>query len=128
MPSTIRESDVDLALQVINIGDSLEYLSGGFYRATIHRVVQPPPSQQGYTRLGVFYFAMADDDVKLVPHLSAVNPVWEGRKYEDKDAPTQEVYRRGRTAAYGKTALTKTGEDGKVEEEIINGVLIRHYN
>ncbi|KAH8080736.1 Clavaminate synthase-like protein [Cristinia sonorae] len=111
---------------VINAGDALEYLSGGFYRGTIHRVVQPPPSQRGYTRLGVFYFAMPDDDVKLVPRLSPVNPVWADRKFKDEDAPTMEAHRKGRTSAYGKSELKKS-DDG-VEEEVINGVLIRHYN
>ncbi|KAJ6454504.1 hypothetical protein C8R47DRAFT_1228655 [Mycena vitilis] len=52
---------------VINAGDALEFLSGGRYRATIHRVVQPPADQQSYTRLGLFYFAMTDDAVKLAP-------------------------------------------------------------
>ncbi|KAJ7092790.1 hypothetical protein B0H15DRAFT_162501 [Mycena belliarum] len=52
---------------VINVGDALEFLSGGYYKATIHRVVQPPSDQQNCTRLGLFYFCMTDDDVKLVP-------------------------------------------------------------
>ncbi|THH32867.1 hypothetical protein EUX98_g1352 [Antrodiella citrinella] len=111
---------------VINAGDALEYLSGGFYRGTIHRVVQPPPSQQGYTRLGLFYFVMPDDNVKLAPYLSPVNPVWVDRKFKDEDAPSMEVHRKGRTSAYGKSVLKKTDE--KVEEEVINGVVIRHYN
>ena len=41
----------------------MEFLSGGHYRATIHRVVQPPPDQRGHTRLGAFYFAIPDDAV-----------------------------------------------------------------
>ena len=53
-------------VQVINAGDGLEFLSGGILKATIHRVVQPPPDQRGYTRLGVIYFAMSDDDVRLM--------------------------------------------------------------
>ena len=42
-------------------------LSGGYYKATIHRVFQPPADQRGYTRLGLFYFGYGNDDVKLVP-------------------------------------------------------------
>ena len=45
----------------------MEFLSGGFYKATIHRVVQPPADQRGLIRLGMYYFALADDDVKLTP-------------------------------------------------------------
>ncbi|KZV89890.1 Clavaminate synthase-like protein, partial [Exidia glandulosa HHB12029] len=52
---------------VINVGDALEFLSGGLLTATIHRVVQPPPDQRGSARLGVFYFAMTDDTASLAP-------------------------------------------------------------
>ncbi|KAJ7243604.1 hypothetical protein B0H12DRAFT_1203715 [Mycena haematopus] len=114
---------------VINAGDALEFLSGGYYRGTIHRVVQPPVDQQNYTRLGVFYFAMTDDDVKLVPF--AESPVLQRagieRRCADADAPRMEAWRRGRTSAYGQTQL-QPADEGKVEEEVINGVVVRHYN
>ncbi|KII84323.1 hypothetical protein PLICRDRAFT_46193 [Plicaturopsis crispa FD-325 SS-3] len=113
---------------IINAGDALEFLSGGFYKATIHRVIQPPADQRGHTRLGVFYFCMPDDDVRLAP--VAESPVLqrEGivRRCPDEQAPFMETWRRERTSAYGKTDLKKTG-DG-VEEEILNGVVVKHYN
>ncbi|EMD36734.1 hypothetical protein CERSUDRAFT_50949 [Gelatoporia subvermispora B] len=113
---------------VINAGDAMEFLSGGFYKATIHRVVQPPSDQRGYTRVGAFYFAMTDDNVKLIPH--AESPVFRThpikRRCDDADAPTMEQWRRGRTSAYGQTDLKKT--DNGVEEEVINGVVVKHYN
>ena len=66
-------------------------LSGGFYKGTIHRVVQPPVDQRGYTRLGAFYFGMADDTVRLVP--LAESPVLQRvgvqRRCKDEDAPTK---------------------------------------
>jgi hypothetical protein len=39
---------------------------------------------------------------------------------------TMEAWRKGRTAAYGQTDLKPT-EKG-IEEEIINGVVVKHYN
>lgn len=106
----------------------MEFLSGGYYRATIHRVVQPPQDQRGYTRLGVFYFVMTDDDVKLTPR--AESPVLQRhgiqRRFSDEDSPTMEQWRRGRTRAYGKTDLKQT--EAGVEEEVISGVLVKHYN
>ncbi|OBZ77057.1 hypothetical protein A0H81_02988 [Grifola frondosa] len=118
---------IDNAL-VINIGDSLEFLSGGYYKATIHRVVQPPADQGGYTRVGAFYFAMPDDDVKLIP--AAESPVLQKhgiiRRCADADAPTTEQWRRGRTRAYGTSELQKKND--RVEEEVINGVVVKHYN
>ena len=107
----------------------MEFLSGGYYKATIHRVVQPPADQRGYTRLGAFYFAIPDDDVKLAPFAESPVLQREGikRRFDDELAPTAEVWRKGRTAAYGKTELKKGQEKG-VEEEYINGVLVKHYN
>ncbi|KAF4602953.1 hypothetical protein EYR38_003357 [Pleurotus pulmonarius] len=114
---------------VINAGDALEFLSGGFYRATIHRVVQPPADQRNQPRLGAFYFCLADDAVKLVPFVDSpvLQRVGIKRRFSDEQAPSMETWRRGRTSAYGQTELKK-GIDGVVEEEIINGVLVRHYN
>ncbi|KAF8646663.1 hypothetical protein AX16_007161 [Volvariella volvacea WC 439] len=113
---------------VINAGDGMEFLSGGYYRATIHRVVQPPPDQQSYTRLGVFYFCMSDDNIKLSPLLES--PVLQRggviRRFEDKDAPTMEAWRKGRTSAYGKSSLTI--QEKGVETEVINGVVVKHYS
>ncbi|RDB17173.1 hypothetical protein Hypma_001822 [Hypsizygus marmoreus] len=114
---------------VINAGDALEFLSGGFYRATIHRVVKPPEDQRNYTRLGVFYFCMADDATKLAPLIDS--PVLQRvgiiRRCDDRDAPTMEAWRKGRTTAYGRSELKPAAEKG-VEEEIIGGVVVRHYN
>ncbi|KAJ7898077.1 hypothetical protein B0H13DRAFT_2234343 [Mycena leptocephala] len=114
---------------VINAGDTLEFISGGYYKATIHRVVQPPVNQRNFTRLGFFYFCMPDDDVKLVPF--ANSPVLQRvgivRRCDDADAPMMEAWRRGRTSAYGNTQLKASDED-KVEEEVINGMVVKHYN
>lgn len=118
-----------LSMQVINAGDAMEFFSGGFYKATIHRVIQPPIDQRGYTRLGVFYFAMPDDDVKLIPYTES--PVLQKygitRLCGDADAPTMEMWRRGRVSAYGVTELKKK-DNSRIEEEIISGVVVKHYN
>ena len=108
----------------------MEFLSGGQYKATIHRVVQPPVDQRGYERLGAFYFAFPDEDVKLVP--LAESPVLQRagitRRFEDAEAPTVTAWRKGRTAAYGTSQLKKSEEKPGIEEETINGILVKHYN
>lgn len=121
-----RNVDSPLRSQVINAGDALEFLTGGFYRATIHRVVQPPPSQRGFERLGVFYFAMPDDDVKIRPLPNA--PEWAERRFKDEDAPTMEDYRKGRIIAYGNSETKKLEGNDQVEVQMIGNVLVKHYN
>ena len=44
------------------------------------------------------------------------------------EAPTMEEYRKGRTAAYGKSETKKADGDERVEEQVINGVVVKHYN
>ncbi|KAF7317495.1 Flavonol synthase/flavanone 3-hydroxylase [Mycena kentingensis (nom. inval.)] len=122
---------------VINAGDAMEFLSGGVYKATIHRVVQPPPDQHHLTRLGVFYFCMTDDFVRLAP--LQVSPSFllhngDEQRFADAEAPTMEAWRKARTSAYGTTQLTRKasadadGEGRSVEEEVIGGVVVKHYN
>ncbi|KAJ8089996.1 hypothetical protein PM082_018575 [Marasmius tenuissimus] len=111
---------------VINAGDAMEFLSGGVYRATIHRVVQPPSDQRNKERLGVYYFALTDDDVRLAPLITAPRD----RRFENGMEPTMEVWRKERTSRYGQSELKKSEEAGKerVEEEMIGGVVVKHYN
>ncbi|ODV96529.1 hypothetical protein PACTADRAFT_74177 [Pachysolen tannophilus NRRL Y-2460] len=42
---------------VCNVGDALEFLTGAYFKSTIHRVVKPPQDQQNHRRLGLIYFA-----------------------------------------------------------------------
>lgn len=106
----------------------MEFLSGGYYKATIHRVVQPPEDQRGHPRLGLFYFTMPDDDVLLVPH--AESPVLQRqgikRCFEDAIAPTMGQWRKDRSSRIGQTQL-EMRPDGN-EEETISGVTVKYYN
>ncbi|KAI6019153.1 hypothetical protein EDC04DRAFT_2576053 [Pisolithus marmoratus] len=119
---------IDNAL-VINTGDMMEFLTGGFYKPTIHRVVQPPSDQRAYDRLGVVYFVMADDDVRLLPlaHSPVLQRVGIERRFPDEDAPLSDVWRRERTITYGRTELKK-GTNDNTEEEVVTGIVVTHYN
>ena len=52
---------------IVNVADALEFLSGGYLRSTVHRVVRPPEEQAEQARLSLIYFAMPQADVKLRP-------------------------------------------------------------
>ncbi|KAG1740411.1 uncharacterized protein EDB91DRAFT_1237272 [Suillus paluster] len=114
---------------VVNAGDTMEFLSGGYYKGTIHRVVQPPVDQRNYTRLGVFYFSMPNDDVKLVPMVESpvLKRVGIQRRCDDSEALTMEQWRKARSRAYDHSKL-KGGNEKGIEEEIIDGVVVKHYN
>lgn len=107
----------------------MEMLSGGFYKGTIHRVIQPAMDQRGMPRLGVFYFGMTDDDVRLVPF--AESPVFKHveiqRKVDDSDALTMSEWRKGRAMSYGLKE-TKQAVDDSLEEQMVNGIVMKHYN
>ena len=119
---------MNLLLQVVNIGESLEMLSGGFYKATIHRVVQPPPDQRGHTRLGLFYFAYADADARLMPRTDSpvLQRVGITRKCRDEYAPTMRTYGAMRASMYGNSEVER--KENGVDEQVVGGVVVKHYN
>ncbi|RSH83772.1 hypothetical protein EHS25_005387 [Saitozyma podzolica] len=52
---------------VINIGETLELVSGGHFRATRHRVVDPPEDQLKEERLSIVLFQASEGDLRMEP-------------------------------------------------------------
>jgi isopenicillin N synthase-like dioxygenase len=52
---------------IVNIADALEFLSGGFLKSTVHRVVRPPLDQAEKPRLGLIYFARPEAAIRMEP-------------------------------------------------------------
>lgn len=52
---------------VINIGDTLEIVSGGHFKATRHRVFKPPPDQLNVERLSLVLFNSSVGDLRMAP-------------------------------------------------------------
>lgn len=52
---------------IVNIGDALEFITGGYFKACTHRVIEPLPDQAQYNRLVVIYFCNPSEDAKLDP-------------------------------------------------------------
>lgn len=50
---------------VVNTADILSFLTGGWIKSTVHRVVRPPDDQAQFERLGLFYFARAANDLNI---------------------------------------------------------------
>ncbi|KAF4853332.1 UPF0676 protein [Colletotrichum siamense] len=51
----------------VNIADALQFLTNGYLKSSIHRVVAPPRDQAHINRLGVIYMVRIEDDTELVP-------------------------------------------------------------
>ena len=56
----------------MNVADSLQFLTNGYLKSSIHRVVAPPPDQANVDRIGVLYFVRPEDDLELKPVQSDV--------------------------------------------------------
>jgi isopenicillin N synthase-like dioxygenase len=111
----------------VNCGDTTEYLSGGYYKSAVHRVIKPPADQEGYRRLGLYYFQYMAEDTRIATLLESPVVQREGiTKSISGDPPTQETWRKNRTARYGVSQLERA-EDG-TEYEIVNGVRVTHYS
>ncbi|KXN92322.1 hypothetical protein AN958_08553 [Leucoagaricus sp. SymC.cos] len=116
---------------LVNIGEAVEFLTGGYYKPTIHRVRQPPIDQQNKTRVGLLYFASAHDDIVFKP--IAESPVIQrAGALESRllggEFPTAGEYGKARVTAYGGTQPIKQDKMTGIDEEVVGGVLLRHYN
>ncbi|KIV90856.1 hypothetical protein PV10_05462 [Exophiala mesophila] len=117
---------------VVNAGEMMEWWTGGYYKATIHRVCQPPPDQRNQDRCGLFYFVVPNDEVTintLLEESSVLREAGVPRKFEPGTEPTSKMYRSARIGAYGQTDLFKgKGKGGGIQEETIAGIKLKHYN
>lgn len=52
---------------IVNVAIALEFLSDGYLRSTVHRLVRPPEEQAEQARMSLIYFARSQADVKLRP-------------------------------------------------------------
>ncbi|KAL7421071.1 hypothetical protein Q5752_003955 [Cryptotrichosporon argae] len=52
---------------VVNLGETLEILSGGHFKATRHRVFEPPEDQRTFERLSIVIFQSSIGDLVMEP-------------------------------------------------------------
>lgn len=61
----------DPGMLTINIGDMLQEATGGFYKSTLHRVVNPTDDNRLKSRYSIPLFLHANEDVVLSPRYTA---------------------------------------------------------
>ena len=113
----------------VNVADALQFLTNGFLKSSIHRVVAPPADQAGIDRLGVLYFVRPEDSLELRP---VESPVLERLGYKP-DEGTQVA--EGITAGEWVKARVKAGVNRSKEarsevseQEIIKGVKAKYFD
>ncbi|KAH6995424.1 Clavaminate synthase-like protein [Ilyonectria destructans] len=115
---------------VINAGEMMEWWTGGYYKATIHRVCQPPEDQRNQDRCGLFYFVVPNEQVKintLLEESPVLRDAGVDRRFEPGTEPTSAMYRAARIGAYGTSNLFQNKGSG-VQEEFVGGIKTKHYN
>ncbi|WRT70963.1 uncharacterized protein IL334_007962 [Kwoniella shivajii] len=56
---------------VVNLGETLEILSGGHFKATRHRVFEPPEDQRAFERLSLVIFQSSIGDLMMQPAMES---------------------------------------------------------
>ena len=111
----------------VNVADALQFLTNGFLKSSIHRVVAPPPDQAGIDRLGVLYFVRPENNLPLKP---VDSPVLKRLGYKSEGSEVE-----GITAGDWVKARVKAGVDRSKEarsevseQEILKGVKAKYFD
>ena len=108
----------------VNIADSLSFLSNGFLKSSIHRVVAPPPDQAHLDRLGVLYFVRPEDALELRPVDSPVMERLGYTKAGEGEGMTAGEWVKARV----RTNVAKGSQTMQAEQEIMKGVKAKYYD
>ncbi|KAI1077058.1 hypothetical protein F5B20DRAFT_280671 [Whalleya microplaca] len=110
----------------VNLADSLEFLTNGFLKSSIHRVVAPPPDQADIDRLGVLYFVRPEDSTELRPVVSKVLERLGYHKSPDGAAVgiTAGEWVKARVAK----GVAKKPTSDVLEQQIIKGKSAKYYD
>ncbi|KAL4969917.1 uncharacterized protein BDV14DRAFT_186926 [Aspergillus stella-maris] len=111
---------------IVNIADALEYLSGGFLKSTVHRVVRPPREQAEKSRLSLIYFARPEANVLMRSLESPLLKRVGGALDEGYVKALEGITAEG--ARIAKDHRFRTGLVDKHEKEIIAGVPQQYHD
>lgn len=112
----------------VNIADSLSFLTNGYLKSSVHRVIAPPPDQTHLDRYGVLYFVRPEDDLILKP---VPSPLLERLGLLDDGTGDKPELTAGEwVRARVKMNVNKLGSSQYVGDgqEIINGIKAPYYD
>lgn len=108
----------------VNIADSLSFLTNGFLKSSIHRVVAPPPDQAHIDRLGVLYFVRPEDDLELRPVDSPVMKRMGYTEIGEGEGLTAGEWVKARV----KNNVSKGSQTMTDQQEIVGGRKAKYYD
>lgn len=101
----------------VNVADTMQLLSNGFFKSSIHRLVAPPRKQAHLDRLGVIYFVRAGDGIVL---RGADSPVLQREGLLASDDPKDTLMAKDWVAA--RTIANISNKIIDVENEKLNKI------
>lgn len=110
----------------VNIADSLFFLTNGYLKSSIHRVVGPPPYQAHLDRLGMLYFVRPEDDLELKTIPSPVLQRLGLDKQTEGPVLTAGEWVKARVVKNVNNDSDSTKEN--CEQEIVKGVSVKYYD
>ena len=115
---------------IVNAGEIMQWFTGGYFTAAIHRVVEPPQDQRGRDRSSVFYFSVPNNDIVINTVLDQ-SPVLRragvAMAHKLNEAPTSEGWVTGRVKITGKATIFDKEEDGNIVEERVGNVTTKWF-
>lgn len=109
----------------VNIADSLSFLTNGFLKSSIHRVVAPPPDQAHLDRIGVLYFSRPEDKLPLIP---VESPVLERLGFKPSEEVGEVVTAGEWVKARVASNVSSMGRSNDGEQEILKGKKVKYYD
>ncbi|KAK8847452.1 hypothetical protein IAR55_005310 [Kwoniella newhampshirensis] len=101
---------------VVNTADALEFLTGGVFKATRHRVIRPPSDQANLIRYILIHFARVRRNLPL-------EPIWDSPLVKREGKTVFPRIRRTGNELYDNNKKT---QNGSVEEEVL-GRKVEYY-
>jgi isopenicillin N synthase-like dioxygenase len=115
---------------VVNAGEIMMWWTGDYFKAAVHRVIQPPRDQRGHDRSGFYYFAVPNDDV-VINTLLEESPVLRAnvkqKWFMEGEAPTSKEWCNNRIRVTGQKALFQKDDGKNTEQEKIGSVVTTWY-
>lgn len=110
---------------IVNAGEPMMWWTGNYYKAAVHRVVEPPADQRDHDRSSVFYFVVPNDEVvinTLLEESLLLRRHGVKKWFKDTDAPTSSEWVHNRIKANLQKHVAANAGEGKTSVQKIGTV------